>query len=117
MFQLFEIGFSTLFSWEPLLLMVVGGVSVVVTVIADRVVRRGISRYSRRINLEKHAENILRLLARLVIVALGLVFLLQHLGVGGGVVCGALRPHRGSYRLCLHPDGGKLPGWTVHHDF
>ncbi|MFQ6064693.1 MAG: mechanosensitive ion channel family protein [Candidatus Bathyarchaeia archaeon] len=82
MFQLLEIDFSALFSLENLLLIVVAAVIILVTFIADRLVLRSISKYSKRVKLEEHAENILRLIARLVIVAVGVVALLQHLGVG-----------------------------------
>jgi small-conductance mechanosensitive channel len=81
-FHLLEIDFSTLFSLENLLLIVVAAIIVLITFVADRVLLRGISRYSRRVKLPKHAENILRLIARLIIVSLGVVALLQHFGLG-----------------------------------
>jgi small-conductance mechanosensitive channel len=82
LFQLVEIDFSAMFSLENLLLAIWAAVIILITVIADKLVRRGISRYSKRVKLAKHAENILRLIARLVIAAVGVVALLQHLGVG-----------------------------------
>ena len=82
MFQLLGINFSDLFSLENLLLIVSAAIIVLIAVIADRLVRKFISRYSRRVRLEEHAANILRLMARLVIAAVGVVALLQHVGVG-----------------------------------
>lgn len=82
MFQLLEIDFPDLFSLENLLLIVSVAIIILITVIADRLVRGVISKYSKRVRLQEHAENILRLIARLVIVAVGVVALLQHLGVG-----------------------------------
>ncbi len=82
MFHLLEIDFPDLFSLENLLLIVSAAIIVAITVIADRLVRGVISKYSKRVRLQEHAENILRLIARLIIVAVGVVALLQHLGVG-----------------------------------
>jgi len=82
MFQLLGVDFSDLFSLENLLLIVSAAIIVLIAVIADRLVRKFISRYSRRVKLEEHAANILRLMARLVIAAVGVVALLQHVGMG-----------------------------------
>jgi len=82
MFPLFGVNFLDLFSVENLLLIVGATIIILITVIADRLVRNFISRYSRRVKLEEHGANILRLLARLVIAAVGVVALLQHVGVG-----------------------------------
>ena len=82
MFELLGIELSDLFSLENLLLIVSAAIIVLIAVIADRLVRKFISRYSRRVKLEEHAANILRLMARLVIAAVGVVALLQHVGVG-----------------------------------
>ncbi len=46
-------------------------------IIADWLVRRAITRYSRRMKLQRHLENIFKLLARILIVAVGVVALLQ----------------------------------------
>lgn len=54
---------------------------VIAMIIADRLVRRGLSRYANRIKLEPHAENILKLMVRILIVAIGLVALLSIYGM------------------------------------
>ena len=82
MLQLLEIDFSTIFTFKNLLIIAVTGFIILLTVIADRIVRRIISKYSERVNLAKHAENIIRLLGRIFIFAIGLVAILQYLGLG-----------------------------------
>jgi small-conductance mechanosensitive channel len=82
MFQLLKIDFSALFSLENLLIVMVAAIITLIIIIADRLVRRTISSYSKRVKLQKHAENILQLMARLIIVSLGIVALLQHFGLG-----------------------------------
>ncbi len=49
--------------------------------VADIIVRRAISGYSRRLRIEKHAENILKLTSRIVIFAVGIVALLSVFGM------------------------------------
>jgi len=73
--------FEEFLTIENLTLIILGAVVVVVAVIADRLIRRTIARYSRRIRLRKHVENILKLLARVVVFAVGLVALLSLFGV------------------------------------
>jgi len=64
------------------LLLIVSGTVVIVTIFgADRMVRRAIARYSQRLKLEKHVENILKLTARIVVVAVGLIALLSIFGM------------------------------------
>jgi len=50
-------------------------------VVADRIIRRAIARYSQKLKMEKHGENILKLIARIVVFAAGLVALLSLFGV------------------------------------
>ncbi|UCC58046.1 MAG: mechanosensitive ion channel [Candidatus Bathyarchaeum sp.] len=49
-----------------------------VTFVVDRLVRRALSRYGKRLDLEPHAINILKLIARIVVFAAGVVALLIH---------------------------------------
>lgn len=66
---------------EKLLLLVSALVIVVAILVADRLARRGISKYSKKIGLEKHVENILKLVARILVVAAGLVALMSLFGI------------------------------------
>jgi small-conductance mechanosensitive channel len=47
-----------------------------------KIIRNLISKYSVRIYLDKHAENILRLSARVFVYSIGVVAFLQYLGLG-----------------------------------
>lgn len=64
-----------------LLLIVAGLVTVVVLFVSDRLVRRAIKRYSEKIKLEPHVENILKLIARIIIFAVGVFTLLSLFGI------------------------------------
>ena len=66
---------------ENLLLIATGATIIVAIVIADRVIRRAITKYSQKLKMEKHGENILKLIARIVVSAAGLVALLSFFGV------------------------------------
>ena len=66
---------------ENLLLFVSAVIIVVAILVADRLARRGISRYTKKMELEKHVENILKLVARILVVAAGLVALMSLFGV------------------------------------
>lgn len=73
---------NSLFSIENLILISTSLAIVLITIILDRVVRNLISKYSGRVNIDKHAENILRITARIIIISVGIVALLQYLGLG-----------------------------------
>ncbi len=73
--------FQDFLTIDNLWLIVTGAVIIAVIFVADRIVRRAINRYSRRIRLEKHAENILKLIARIVIAVAGLTTLLSFFGM------------------------------------
>ena len=66
---------------ENFLLIATSLAILVVILVADRLIRRAIARYSRRLKLEPHVENIFKLSARIVIVALGLVAFLSLFGM------------------------------------
>jgi small-conductance mechanosensitive channel len=74
--------FSEFLTSENLLLIATGLVILIAVLIADRLVRRAISRYSKRLKLEPHVENIFKLTARIVIAAVGMAALLSLFGVG-----------------------------------
>lgn len=66
---------------ENLLLIATGATIIVAIAIADRVIRRAITKYSQKLKMEKHGENILKLIARIIVSAAGLVALLSFFGV------------------------------------
>jgi small-conductance mechanosensitive channel len=55
-------------------------VIVAVTFVADRLIRRALSRYGKRLDMEPHAINILKLTARIIVFAAGVVALLSIFG-------------------------------------
>ena len=55
-------------------------VIVVVTFVVDRLIRRALSRYGKRLDLEPHAVNIFKLIARIIVFAAGLVAILGLFG-------------------------------------
>jgi small-conductance mechanosensitive channel len=71
---------SDLLSMENLLLIGIALLIVAVTFIVDRLIRRALSRYGKRLDLEPHAINILKLIARIVVFAAGVVALLSLFG-------------------------------------
>lgn len=66
---------------ESLLLIITSVIIVVAMVVADRLARRAIARYSTRIKLEPHVQNIFNLVARIIIVAAGVIALLSVFGM------------------------------------
>jgi small-conductance mechanosensitive channel len=73
--------FSDFLTQETLLLIAAGLVIVIVVLVADRLVRRAISRYSKRLKLEPHVENIFKLTARIIIFAVGVIAFLSLFGM------------------------------------
>jgi small-conductance mechanosensitive channel len=73
--------FPDFLTTENLLLIGIGSVIAIFVIVADRLSRRAIARYSKRLKLEPHAENILKLTARIVIAAVGVVVLLSIFNV------------------------------------
>jgi len=66
---------------ENLLLIVISVIIIVAMAVADRLARRAIARYSTRIKLEPHVQNIFNLVARIIIVAAGVIALLSVFGM------------------------------------
>ena len=77
-----ELDFPSSITIQNLLLIATSIAIVVMTIVADKIIRSLISKYSKRVELEKHAENVFRLIARVIIFASGTVALLQNLGLG-----------------------------------
>jgi small-conductance mechanosensitive channel len=73
--------FSQFLTTENLLLIAIGLTILIVMLVTDRVVRRIIARYSKRLKLESHVENIFKLTARIIIVAAGVIALLSLFGM------------------------------------
>jgi len=73
--------FQDFLAIDNLWLIITGAIIIAVMFVADRIVRRAITRYSHRIRLEKHGENILKLIARIVIAVAGLTALLSIFGM------------------------------------
>jgi len=67
------------------LTLLYAGIILVGMFVANKLVRRAIDRYFRRLKMEEHASNILKLIARLIIFAGGLSALLALFGVSGEV--------------------------------
>jgi len=74
--------------------VVIALVILVVTFVLDKLIRRSISQYGKRVDLEPHAVNILKLVARLLIVAVGVIALMSlfevptDLFLAGGALTG-----------------------------
>ena len=73
--------FSDIFTIENLLFIASSLIIIIVAIVADRLIRRAIARYSKRIKLGPHVENILKLVARIVVFAVGAVSLLSLFGL------------------------------------
>jgi len=73
--------FSDFLTTENLLLIATGLVVVIIVLVVDRLIRRAIARYSKRLKLEPHVENIFKLTARIIIVAVGVIALLSLFGM------------------------------------
>lgn len=73
--------FEVVLSIENLWLIIGGVTAVIIMFVADKIVCRAISRYSQKLKFEKHAENIFKLTARIIIVASGLIALLSIFGI------------------------------------
>ena len=63
--------------------LVLAGIALIIVVVAfvlDKLIRRAISQYGKRLDLEPHAVNILKLIARIIVFASGLVAILSLFG-------------------------------------
>jgi len=73
--------FQDLLTIENLSLIATALAIIILALVADRLARRAISRYSKRLKLEAHVENIFKLTARIVIFAVGVIALLSFFGL------------------------------------
>jgi small-conductance mechanosensitive channel len=73
--------FSEFLTTENLLLVATGLAILIVMFVADRLVRRAIARYSKRLKLGSHVVNVFKLTARIIIFAVGVVALLSLFGL------------------------------------
>jgi len=73
--------FSEFLTTENLLFIATGLAIIIIMLVADRLVRRAIARYSKRLKLVPHVENVFKLTARIIIFAVGVVALLSLFGL------------------------------------
>jgi hypothetical protein len=73
--------FQEFLTMENFILVITALIILVATLLADRLVRRAVSRYSARLKLDPQVENILKLTARIIIFAVGVVALLSLFGM------------------------------------
>jgi len=76
-----SIMFPAFLTTDNLVLAGVALIIVVVTFVLDKLIRRAISQYGKRLDLEPHAVNILKLIARIIVFAAGLVAILSLFGL------------------------------------
>jgi len=73
--------FEDFLTMENLLLIAKGLIILVAMLVADKLIRRAIARYSQRLMLQPHVENIFKLIARIIIAAAGMVAFLSFFGL------------------------------------
>jgi len=73
--------FPAFLTTDNLVLAGVALIIVVVTFVLDKLIRRAISRYGKRLDLEPHAVNIFKLTARIIVFAAGVIALLSLFGL------------------------------------
>jgi small-conductance mechanosensitive channel len=74
--------FPAFLTTDNLVHIAIALIIVAIAFIIDKLIRRAISQYGKRLDLEPHAINILKLVARLIVFAAGLVAILGLFGVG-----------------------------------
>ena len=67
---------------EHLITLIIALVIVVVAIGLDKLIRRSISKYGKRVKMAPHAVNVLKLVARIIVVASGVVTLMGLFNVG-----------------------------------
>ena len=72
--------FPAFLTTDNLVLAGIALIIVAVTFVLDKLIRRAISQYGKRLDLEPHAVNILKLIARIIVFAAGLVAILSLFG-------------------------------------
>jgi hypothetical protein len=81
-----ELGRLDFVSSENIILVLKVVIVLVGAIVADRVVRRAIKRYSKRIGLVKHIENIFKLIARIIIFAAAITIILPIFNIDTSVI-------------------------------
>jgi len=81
-----ELGSLDFVSSENIILVLKVVIVLVGAIVADRVVRRAIKRYSKRIGLVKHIENIFKLIARIIIFAAAITIILPIFNIDTSVI-------------------------------
>jgi len=81
-----ELGSLDFVSSENIILVLKVVIVLVGAIVADRVVRRAIKRYSKRIGLVKHIENIFKLIARIIIFAATITIILPIFNIDTSVI-------------------------------
>ncbi len=69
-------------SMDNLIFIVTALLIVLFTIIADRLVRRAINRYTNRLSLDLHASNILKLIFRIIVFSGGLIAFMTLFNIG-----------------------------------
>ena len=69
-------------SMENLVLIISALLVLAGILISDRLIRRAISRYSKRSKLDPHASNILKLVFRIIVFSTGIIALMTLFGIG-----------------------------------
>ncbi len=75
-------------SQESLILAVEAIIIVIGALIADRIIRRAIASYSRKIGLVEHVENIFKLIGRIIVFGVSLIILLQLFEIDATAIMG-----------------------------
>ncbi len=73
--------FQDFLTFENLLLFASGAIIVIAIFVADRIARKLIVRYSKRLGLDQHVENVFKLTARIIIFVVGVVLILSFFGM------------------------------------
>ena len=81
-----ELAILGIVSSENILLALKVAIVLVGAVVADRVIGRAIKRYSKRIGLVKHIENMFKMIARIVIFATAITIILPIFNIDTGVI-------------------------------
>ena len=84
--------------------------------LANKLARRAISRYSQRIHLEPNAEDILKLVARIFIFAVGAIVLLSVLGIPTEWFVGVSALTGAAIGFASTQTVGELLSWSLPHD-
>ena len=73
--------FEEFLTVENLMLVATAAIIVIAMFVADRIVRRAIIRYSKRLKLEQHIQNLFILITRILIFSVGIIALLPLFGI------------------------------------